>query len=60
MTHSETSTGVWLPTCRGALAAAASDAGALSVVDAISSLGARWLDTDDWGIDVVVSAPRRP
>jgi aspartate aminotransferase-like enzyme len=57
MTHSETSTGVVADV--QALAAAASDAGALSVVDAISSLGAVRLDTDDWGIDVVVSGSQK-
>ena len=57
MTHSETSTGVVADV--RALAAAASDAGALSVVDAISSLGAVRLDTDEWGIDVVVSGSQK-
>jgi aspartate aminotransferase-like enzyme len=57
MTHSETSTGVVADV--RALAAAAADARALSVVDAISSLGAVPLETDDWGIDVVVSGSQK-
>jgi serine---pyruvate transaminase len=57
MTHSETSTGVVADV--RALAAAASEAGALSVVDAVSSLGAVPLDTDEWGIDVVVSGSQK-
>jgi aspartate aminotransferase-like enzyme len=57
VTHSETSTGVVcdLPP----LAAAANDSGALSVVDAVSSLGAVPLETDAWGIDVVVSGSQK-
>jgi serine---pyruvate transaminase len=51
MVHSETSTGV-VSDIRS-LAAACNDAGAISVVDAISSLGAVPLETDAWGIDVV-------
>ena len=42
-----------------ALAAAAKEAGALVVVDAISSLGAVPLETDAWGIDVVVSGSQK-
>ena len=57
MTHSETSTGVVADV--RALAAAAAGAGALSVVDAISSLGAVPLETDEWGIDVVVSGSQK-
>ena len=53
LVHSETSTGVVADI--QALAAAAKDAGALVVVDAVSSLGAVPLETDDWGLDVVVS-----
>jgi aspartate aminotransferase-like enzyme len=51
LTQSETSTGVVADV--QALAAAAKEAGALVVVDAISSLGAVPLETDAWGIDVV-------
>jgi aspartate aminotransferase-like enzyme len=42
-----------------ALAALAKDAGALVVVDAVSSLGAVPLETDAWGIDVVVSGSQK-
>jgi serine---pyruvate transaminase len=57
ITHSETSTGVVcdLPP----LAVAASDAGALSVVDAVSSLGAVPLETDAWRIDAVVAGSQK-
>jgi serine---pyruvate transaminase len=57
LTQSETSTGVVseLPP----FAAAAREAGALSIVDAISSLGAVPLETDDWGIDVVTSGAQK-
>jgi len=57
LTHSETSTGVVADV--RSLAAAAREAGALSVVDAISSLGAVPLETDEWGIDVVVSGSQK-
>ena len=56
-THSETSTGVVLDPQQ--FAAAAREAGALSVVDAVSSLGAVPLDTDAWGIDVVASGAQK-
>src|ERR671925_553476 len=42
-----------------ALAAVAKEAGALVVVDAVSSLGAVPLETDAWGIDVVVSGSQK-
>jgi serine---pyruvate transaminase len=57
LTQSETSTGV-VADIR-ALAAAAQEAGALVVVDAISSLGAVPLESDDWGVDVVVSGSQK-
>ena len=57
LTHSETSTGVVADV--RSLAAAAREAGALSVVDAISSLGAVPLETEEWGIDVVVSGSQK-
>jgi aspartate aminotransferase-like enzyme len=57
LTHSETSTGVVADV--RALTAAAKDAGAISVVDAISSLGAVPLETDQWGVDVVVSGSQK-
>ena len=56
-THSETSTGVVLDP--QPFAAAARDAGALSVVDSVSSLGAVPLETDAWGIDVVASGAQK-
>src|SRR5512133_1982927 len=57
LTHCETSTGVVADV--RSLAAAAKDAGSLSVVDAVSSLGAVPLETDAWGIDVVVSGSQK-
>jgi aspartate aminotransferase-like enzyme len=56
-TQSETSTGVVADV--RAIAAAAAEAGALSVVDAISSLGAVPLEMDAWGVDVVVSGSQK-
>lgn len=55
--HSETSTGVVSEL--QPLAAAAHDAGALIVVDAVSSLGAVRCETDAWGLDVVVSGSQK-
>jgi aspartate aminotransferase-like enzyme len=57
LVHSETSTGV-VSDIR-ALVAACNDAGAISVVDAISSLGAVPLETDAWGVDVVVTGSQK-
>lgn len=57
LVHSETSTGVVADV--QALAAAAREAGALVVVDAVSSLGAVPLDTEEWGLDVVVSGSQK-
>jgi serine---pyruvate transaminase len=57
LTHSETSTGVVADV--QALAAVARDAGALVVVDAVSSLGAVPLEHDAWGIDVTVSGSQK-
>jgi serine---pyruvate transaminase len=57
LTQSETSTGV--VTDLQPFAAAAHDAGALSVVDAISSLGAVPLETGAWGIDVVAAGAQK-
>jgi aspartate aminotransferase-like enzyme len=56
-THSETSTGVVADV--QALAAAAKNAGALVVVDAVSSLGAVPLETDAWGLDAVISGSQK-
>ena len=57
LVHSETSTGVVADL--EPLAAAAKEAGAIVVVDAVSSLGAVQLETDAWGIDVVVSGSQK-
>jgi len=57
LTHSETSTGVVHdiePVVR-----AAKEAGALVIVDAVSSLGAVPFDMDGWGIDVAVSGSQK-
>jgi aspartate aminotransferase-like enzyme len=56
-THSETSTGVVCDL--QSLAATAKGAGALAVVDGVSSLGAVPLETDAWGIDVVASGSQK-
>jgi aspartate aminotransferase-like enzyme len=55
--QSETSTGVVADV--QAVAAAAKEAGALVVVDAVSSLGAVPCETDAWGLDVVVSGSQK-
>ena len=57
LTQCETSTGV--VTDVRAIAERAASAGALVVVDAISSLGAIPLETDEWGVDVVVSGSQK-
>jgi serine---pyruvate transaminase len=57
LTQSETSTGVVADV--QALTAAAREAGALAVVDAVSSLGAVPLETDAWGVDVVISGSQK-
>jgi aspartate aminotransferase-like enzyme len=57
LTHSETSTGVVCDV--QTLTAVAKEAGALVVVDAVSSLGAVPVETDAWGIDVVVSGSQK-
>jgi aspartate aminotransferase-like enzyme len=57
LVHSETSTGVVADI--QALAQAAHEAGALAVVDAVSSLGAVPLETDAWGLDVVVAGSQK-
>jgi serine---pyruvate transaminase len=56
-THSETSTGV-VADVQG-LAATAKNAGALVVVDAVSSLGAVPVETDAWGLDAVISGSQK-
>jgi serine---pyruvate transaminase len=57
LVHSETSTGVVADV--QALAGAAKEAGALVVVDAVSSLAAVPLEMDEWGLDVVVSGSQK-
>jgi aspartate aminotransferase-like enzyme len=57
VTQSETSTGVVCDV--QAFAAAAKEAGALVAVDAISSLGAVPCETDEWGLDSVVSGSQK-
>jgi aspartate aminotransferase-like enzyme len=57
LTQSETSTGVVQPIEQ--LARVANDAGALVVVDVVSSLGAVPFSFDDWGIDVAVGGSQK-
>ena len=57
LVHSETSTGVVSEL--EPLLQACAEAGALSIVDAVSSLGAVPLDTDAWGADVVVTGSQK-
>ncbi|HEY7381247.1 MAG TPA: alanine--glyoxylate aminotransferase family protein [Gaiella sp.] len=57
LVHSETSTGVVCDL--EALLGVCRSAGALTVVDAVSSLGAVPLETDAWGADVVVTGSQK-
>jgi serine---pyruvate transaminase len=57
LTHSETSTGVVSDV--QAIAERIAGSGALVAVDAISSLGAVPLETDAWGLDVVVTSSHK-
>jgi aspartate aminotransferase-like enzyme len=57
ITHNETSTGVTNDI--RAIARLTRDTGRLLVVDAISSLGALELETDEWGIDAVVTCSQK-
>jgi aspartate aminotransferase-like enzyme len=57
LTHSETSTGVIQPIRE--LAEVANEAGAMVVVDVVSSLGAVPFDFDAWGIDVAVGGSQK-
>jgi aspartate aminotransferase-like enzyme len=57
LTHSETSTGVLNPL--KALATLIKAHGALSIVDAVTSLGAADFAMDDWGIDLAVSGSQK-
>lgn len=55
--HAETSTGVLNPVQE--IARLGADAGALTVVDAVTSLGAMPLRTEDWAIDVCYSCSQK-
>lgn len=55
--HAETSTGVYQDLT--GIADAAHSAGALLVVDAVTSLGGQPLHVDDWGIDVCYSGSQK-
>jgi alanine-glyoxylate transaminase/serine-glyoxylate transaminase/serine-pyruvate transaminase len=55
--HAETSTGAHSPVEE--IAAAAHDAGALVLVDAVTSLGGVELEVDDWGIDACYSGTQK-
>jgi aspartate aminotransferase-like enzyme len=57
LTQSETSTGVIQPVEQ--LARVANEAGALVIVDVVSSLGAAPFDLDGWGIDVAVGGSQK-
>jgi serine---pyruvate transaminase len=57
LVHSETSTGVVADV--ESLARVARELGALVIVDAVSSLGAVPLETDAWGLDVVVAGSQK-
>jgi aspartate aminotransferase-like enzyme len=57
LTHSETSTGVIQPIEE--LAKVANEAGALVVVDVVSSLGAVPFAFEEWGIDVAVGGSQK-
>jgi aspartate aminotransferase-like enzyme len=57
MQHSESSTGV-LHDVKG-IAAVTRDTPAILIVDAVSSLGIADLQTDAWGVDVVVSGSQK-
>ena len=57
MVHSETSTGALNPVKE--LVAAVRDHGALTLVDAVTSLCATNFDTDGWGIDMVFSGSQK-
>ncbi len=57
VTHNETSTGVTNPLRE--IAAVVRAHGALSIVDAVSSVGAMPLEVDDWGLDFVLSGSQK-
>jgi alanine-glyoxylate transaminase/serine-glyoxylate transaminase/serine-pyruvate transaminase len=57
MVHAETSTGVLNPV--GEMCALASARGAMTIVDAVTSLGAHPVDAAGWGADVVYSCTQK-
>jgi alanine-glyoxylate transaminase/serine-glyoxylate transaminase/serine-pyruvate transaminase len=57
LVHAETSTGVWQPV--EAIARAAGEAGALVVLDCVTSLGGLPVALDAWGIDAAYSATQK-
>jgi len=57
LTHSETSTGVIQPVEQ--LARVANEAGAMVVVDVVSSLGAVPFEFDAWGVDVAIGGSQK-
>lgn len=57
VTHNETSTGVTNPLRE--IASVIRDAGALIIVDAVSSASALPLETDAWGLDAVISGSQK-
>ncbi|MCC6313067.1 MAG: alanine--glyoxylate aminotransferase family protein [Thermomicrobiales bacterium] len=57
LTHNETSTGVTNPIRD--LAAVVREHGALAIVDAVSGVGALPLETDAWGLDLVLSGSQK-
>jgi alanine-glyoxylate transaminase/serine-glyoxylate transaminase/serine-pyruvate transaminase len=57
MVHAETSTGVLNPV--EALASIAREHGALTIVDAVTSLGGHPLDAGAWGLDAVYSCTQK-
>ncbi len=57
ITHNETSTGVTNPV--GEIAPAVHRAGALLLVDCVSSMGAIPCETDGWGVDVAITGSQK-
>jgi alanine-glyoxylate transaminase/serine-glyoxylate transaminase/serine-pyruvate transaminase len=57
MVHAETSTGVRNPIAE--MAAVARDAGALTIVDAVTSFGGHPLEVGAWGLDAVYSCTQK-
>ena len=57
LTHSETSTGCANPLKD--LMAVIKEHGALSVVDGVTSVGAMNVQTDEWGIDILISGSQK-